>query len=82
MIKSFEQKSKVGGSTNSTFLSLISKEVNLATFNRFMLISLYNASYKINSKLMENKIHPLLGKLISPLKGGFFKGRHILDNVI
>ena len=27
-------------------------------------------------------LKPLLGKLISPLKGGFVKGRHILDNVI
>ena len=25
---------------------------------------------------------PLLGKLISPLQGGFVKGRHLIDNVI
>ena len=30
MIKSFQQKSKVGGSVNSTFLSLIPKEANQA----------------------------------------------------
>ena len=31
---------------------------------------------------MANRLKPLLGKLISPLQGGFVKGRHILDNVI
>ena len=35
MVKSFQQKAKVGGITNSTFLALIPKEVNLTTINRF-----------------------------------------------
>ena len=67
MIKSVQQKAKVGGNTNSTFLALIPKEVNLGTFDRFRTISVCNASYKIPSKLMENIIKPLLGKLISPI---------------
>ena len=66
----------------TTFLALIPKEVNPSTFDRFRPISLCNASYKIFSKLLANRIKPLLGKLISPLQGGFVKGRHILDNVI
>ena len=41
-----------------------------------------NASYKILAKLLANRIKPLLGKLISPLQGGFVKGRHLIDNVI
>jgi hypothetical protein len=43
---------------------------------------LCNASYKILSKLLANRLKPLLGQLISPTQGGFVKGRHILDNVI
>ena len=82
MIKAFQLKAKVGGCTNSTFLALIPKEVNLITFERFKPISLCNASYKILSKLLANRLKPLLGKLISTLQGGFVKGRHILDNVI
>jgi hypothetical protein len=31
---------------------------------------------------LENIIKPLLENLISPMQGGFFEGRHILDNVI
>ena len=82
MVKAFQLKSKVGGCTNSTFLALIPKEVNPTTFDRFRPISLCNASYKIFSKLLSNQLKPLLGNLISPLQGGFFKRRHILDNVI
>ena len=83
MIKAFQQKSKVGaGSTNSTHLTLIPKEANPGSFDRFKPISLCNASYKILAKLMANIIKPLLGKLISPSQSGLVKGRHILDNVI
>ena len=82
MIKTFQSKDKVGGSTNSTLLTLIPKEVKPSTFDRYRPISLYNASYKILSKLLANRLKPLLGKLISPFQGGFVKGRHILDNVI
>jgi ribonuclease HI/exonuclease III len=82
MIKGVLQKAKIGGSTNSTFLALIPKETNPASFDRFRPISLCNASYKIIAKLLANRIKPLLGKLISESQGGFVKGRHILDNVI
>jgi hypothetical protein len=82
MIKGFLQKEKLGGSTNSTFLALISKETNPASFDRFRPISLCNASYKIIAKLLVNRIKPLLGKLLSDSQEGFVKGRHILDNVI
>ena len=72
----------MGGSTNSTFLDSIPKEVNLRSFDCFMPISLCNASYKIITKLLENKIKSLLEKLISPSSSGFVKWRHIIDNVI
>jgi mannosylglycoprotein endo-beta-mannosidase len=70
------------GRTNSTFPTLIPKETNHVSFDRFKPISLCNASYKIISKLLANRLKPLLGKLISDSQGGFVKGRHILDNVI
>ena len=82
MVKAFQFKAKVGGSTNSTFLDLIPKEVKHFTFDRFIPISLCNSSYKILSKLLANRLKPLLEKLISPLQGDFVKGHHILDNVI
>ena len=82
MVISFQIKVKVGGCTNSTFLALIPKEVNPSSFDRFRPISLCNASYKILAKLLANRFNLLLGKLISPLQGGFVKGRHLVENVI
>ena len=82
MVSAFHKKAKVGGNTNSTFLALIPKEANPSTFDRFRPISLCNASYKILAKLLANRFKPLLSKLISPLHGGFVKGRHLIDNVI
>ena len=67
MVTSFQKKSKVGGCTNSTFLSLIPKEVNPTSFDRLCPISLCNASYKLLAKLLANRLMPLLGMLISPL---------------
>ena len=72
----------MGGCTNSTFLALIPKEVNPSSFNRFCPISLCNASYKILAKLLPNRFKLLLGKLISPLQGGFVKGKNLVYNVI
>ena len=82
MIFAFLKKDKVEGNSNSTFLSLIPKEVNPASFDRFRPISLCNASYKILAKLLANRLEPLLGSLISPFHGGFVKGRNLIDNAI
>ena len=73
MISSFLRKAKIGGCTNSTFLALIPKEANIASFDRFWPISLCNASYKILAKLLANRLKPLLGYLISPQRGGLLK---------
>ena len=82
MVSAFHKKTKVGGCTNSTFLALIPKEDNPSSVDRFRPISLCNVSYKILAKLLANWFKPLLGKLISPLQGGFVKGKHLVDNVI
>ena len=82
MVISFQNKAKVGGCTNSTFLALIPKEVNPSSFDGFRPIPLCNASYKILSKVLASKFQNLLGRLICPLQGGFVKVRHLFDNVI
>ena len=78
----FHKKDEVGGCTNSTLFTLIPKEANPSYFDRFRPILSCNASYKILAKLLANRLKILLGKLISPLQGGFVKGRHLIDNVI
>ena len=82
MVKKAQNCNKLGGSTNSSFLALISKEKGAKKFNRFRPISLYNTGYKVITKIMANRLKRILPKLIPKNQGGFVRGRQIMDNII
>ena len=67
---------------NAMFLSLIPKGEGTDTIGKFRPISLCNVIYKIVSKVIENRLKPLLPGLISPEQSGFVEGRQILDGII
>jgi hypothetical protein len=73
MLNNTLKKKKVGGATNSTFLALIPKESNPSNFSRFRPISLCNSTYKILTKIIANKLKPLLGKMILENQGDSWK---------
>jgi exonuclease III len=82
MIQKSQQASKLGGSTNSSFLALIPKEKGAISFNRFRPISLCNTSYKILAKVIANRLKAALPLIVPENQGGFVQGRHIADNII
>ena len=82
MVKKAQNCTKLGGSTNSSFLALIPKEKGAKNFSRFRPISLCNTGYKVITKIMANRLKRILPKLILENQGGFVKGRQILDNII
>lgn len=51
---------------NQTFITLIPKIRGASTMNQFWLISIINTPYKINSKLIANRLAHVLLELISP----------------
>jgi hypothetical protein len=51
---------------NHTFLALILKRLGPSAVHHFCPISLCNIIYKIISKLLANRLKPLLSKIISP----------------
>lgn len=53
-------------SLNSTFIALIPKEVDSITPDKFRPIALCNVIYKVISKVIANRLKPLLPLLISP----------------
>ena len=65
-----------------TFLTLISKEQGEDTPDKFHPISLCNVILKIITKVLENRLKPLLPNLISPKQTDFMEGRQILDGII
>lgn len=69
-------------SMNSTFLVLIPKQEGAVRLTQFRPIALCNVVYKIITKLIAERLKPLLCSLISPEQGGFVEGRQILDGVV
>lgn len=48
--------------------------------NAISAIILCNYSYKVLSKVLTNKLKPILSKLISPTQNTFVAGKQIQDN--
>ena len=67
---------------NHTFIRLIPKFQGAAEVQHFRPLSLCNVSYKIITKILANRLAPLLGKMVSPLQGAFVPGRWIAENII
>jgi hypothetical protein len=82
MLQYIQKSYRVGGGTNSYFLSLIPKEVNPSYFSQLQHISLCNASYKILAKVIVNRLKNVLSKVILDNQGGFMQKRQIMDNII
>lgn len=67
---------------NSTQIVLIPKVHNSKNVSQFRLISLCNYSYKVISKVLDNRLKPLLPSIISPSQNAFVAGRQIQDNIL
>jgi len=50
---------------NSSFLALIPKEGNPSSFSKFRAISLFNASYKVMTKIITNRLKNNISRIIS-----------------
>jgi hypothetical protein len=81
MVEDTRITGKIVGGINSTFLVLIPKDNCPKTFNDFRPISLCNLIYKIISKVISNRLKPILGKSLSAEQLGFLKGRRIHDAI-
>ena len=61
---------------------LIPKLENLETIKQFSPLSLCNVTYKTITKVIVNRLRPLLSNLISPNQSSFIPGKTTTDNII
>lgn len=82
MLQEFFRHGKLLKELNHTYQTLIPKNICIQTPSDFRPISLCNISYKIISKIMTNRLKPILHKIISPWQAAYVPGRNIMDNSI
>lgn len=67
---------------NLTDICLIPKIPNPEYVNQFRHISLCNVSYKMMSKIIVNRLKPIMPEIISPFQTGFIPHRLIHENIV
>lgn len=73
---------KFDGKINETLIVLVPKTDQLVGLKYFSSISLCNVTYKIITKVLVNRMKPILSKLIHPLQASFVPGQQATDNII
>lgn len=81
-IQDFFKSGTLNTDLNYSFITLIPEISTPQTPSDFRPISLSNTVYKLISKIMANRIKPILNKIISPNQSAFLSGRQITDNII
>ena len=75
IIEESRDKKGVLKAFNATFLTLISKEAGADSPDKFRPIALCNVIYKIISKVIANRLKPLLPNLICPEQSRFVESQ-------
>lgn len=82
LIREFEQGSLNLDRLNYAVITLIPKEPEAKTLKKFRPISLISCSFKIFSKLLNNRLVKIIDRLVAPNQTAFIKGRFILESVV
>ncbi|KAL8140213.1 LOW QUALITY PROTEIN: hypothetical protein V2J09_006234 [Rumex salicifolius] len=68
--------------TNETIIHLIGKVDTPEVVSQFRPISLCNVLYKAITKILSNRLQPIMGKVVSPMQNSFIPGCMITDNIV
>lgn len=82
MVKGAFSSGMIDPALSDTLIALIPKVESPKNFNEFRPISLCNTIYKILTKVLVQRIRPILCLLIGQFQSSFLPGRGTTDNVI
>jgi len=82
LFKSLESENLSLARLNYGTVILIPKEPDAKNLKKFIPISLLNCSFKIFSKVLNNRLLKICARLIPPNQCAFIKGRFILESVV
>ncbi|XP_039136968.1 uncharacterized protein LOC120274488 [Dioscorea cayenensis subsp. rotundata] len=78
----FFDNSHLPASWGRTFVTLVPKVANPSLVSDFRPISLCNVCYKIISKILTNRLKPVLPTLVGREQAGFLSDRGAFDNIL
>jgi len=78
----FHRNEKLTKGLNSAFIALIPKFNSPQRLNDFRPISLVGCLYKVLSKVLANRLHVVIGSVVSDSQSAFVKGKQILDGIL
>ncbi|KAL5572537.1 hypothetical protein UlMin_022134 [Ulmus minor] len=81
-IREFFLSNSMAQRLNESFIVLVPKNPNPTRMNHYRPISVCNVAYRVITKIIANRLKPLLNRLICPTQNAFVPGRSIHDNSV
>ncbi|KAL5575717.1 hypothetical protein UlMin_017416 [Ulmus minor] len=81
-VREFFLSNSMAQRLNESFIVLVPKKPNPTRMNHFRPISVCNVAYRVITKIIANRLKPLLNRLICPTQNAFVPGRSIHDNSV
>jgi hypothetical protein len=78
----FHKLRKIPNGCNSSFLNLISININPQNFGEYHLISFIGCLYKIISKCLARILKEVIHPIIVDNQSGFIRGKNMTDGVV
>ena len=81
-VREFFKNGRLLKDMNTTAIALIPKKSEACSLGDYRPISCCNIIYKLISKIIANRLKPILSKCVSPNQAAFLKGRSLGENFL
>lgn len=78
-VKKFERTDFISHGCNSSFITLVLKGKDPIELVDYRPISLIRCLYKINAKILANRLKDVIGSVVDEVQSSYVKDRNILD---